>query len=124
MESAQRLRLPVFHGPFPDVSDACPGNFGWRRLAQQAECVKQTFCRFLGINGQTACLLRKFATVLVEQQWNVQVRRRGQFKQLLQQSPPAEIAVSGPAEIWAWAAENWDPQRLRGLHKLFTPSRP
>lgn len=43
---------------------------------------------------------------------------------LLQQSPPAEIAASGPAEIWAWAAENWDPQRLRGLHELFTPSRP
>lgn len=75
-------------------------------------------------------LLDEFGTKLSKQNRSLPVDLRrpgsGLFDALclLQQAPPAEIAASGPAEIWAWAAENWDPQRLRGLHNLFTPSRP
>lgn len=43
---------------------------------------------------------------------------------LLQQSPPAALSGASTDEIWQWAVKNWQPQRLRGLHELSTPSTP
>ncbi|MGI9342975.1 MAG: tRNA glutamyl-Q(34) synthetase GluQRS [Gammaproteobacteria bacterium] len=37
----------------------------------------------------------------------------------LRQSPPAELATATPADVWAWASENWRPENLRS-----TPDRP
>lgn len=41
---------------------------------------------------------------------------------LLRQSPPAELAGTSMKETWQWAVKHWQPQRLRGLHELFTPT--
>jgi glutamyl-Q tRNA(Asp) synthetase len=38
--------------------------------------------------------------------------------QLLRQSPPAELAVAAPAEIWTWATRHWNLQALAGVSEL------
>lgn len=41
---------------------------------------------------------------------------------LLRQSPPGEFVNADTSETWQWAVKHWQPQRLRGLHELSTPS--
>lgn len=41
---------------------------------------------------------------------------------LLRQSPPAALVTASTSETWEWAVKNWQPQRLRRLHELSTPS--
>lgn len=38
--------------------------------------------------------------------------------QLLQHAPPAELAMATPLELLAWAANSWQPQRLRGVRTV------
>lgn len=40
---------------------------------------------------------------------------------LLEQAPPAELRGAPAAELWAWGAANWRPERLAGTRSLPAP---
>jgi glutamyl-Q tRNA(Asp) synthetase len=37
---------------------------------------------------------------------------------LLQQSPPEELRSASVTNLWSWAIENWDPERLRAVSRV------
>lgn len=37
---------------------------------------------------------------------------------ILKMNPPTSLHKAPPAELWAWAADNWQPQRLTGLRTI------
>lgn len=93
------------------------GSSAWQRSLQQALGFEATRYTHLPLVTDANGKLSKsgFAVPLDDGQAGIWLHAA---LKLLHQQPPDDLRASGPAEVWAWARQNWRLQALHGVDRL------